>query len=84
MLVDLLLVTVFVFHVYQDSFQSRFNSGCNQGRIFIFSQEGLKNFRWGASHMQYAILDASEHFLKGVKKNLGGLTPPNPQKIPWL
>ena len=28
------------------------------GRIFIFSQEGWKNFRWGASHMQYAILDA--------------------------
>ena len=25
----------------------------------FFSQEGWKNFRWGASHMQYAILDAS-------------------------
>ena len=26
---------------------------------FSFSQEGWKNFRWGASHVQYAILDAS-------------------------
>ena len=30
----------------------------NQGWIFIFLQEGWKKFRWGASHMQYAILDA--------------------------
>ena len=26
----------------------------------FFSQEGWKNFRLGASHMQYAILDALE------------------------
>ena len=32
----------------------------HQGRILIFSQEGWKNFRWGASYMQYAILDALE------------------------
>ena len=30
----------------------------NQWRIFIFLQEGWKNFRWSASHMQYVILDA--------------------------
>ena len=38
----------------------------SQGRIFIFFTrrggkilEGLKNFRWGASHIQYAVRDAS-------------------------
>ena len=32
-----------------------------QGQIFIFfNRRGGKNFRWGASHMQYAILDALE------------------------
>ena len=39
---------------------SLFAHRANQGRIFIFSQEGWKNFRWGASHMQYAIFDALE------------------------
>ena len=29
-----------------------------KGGFSLFSQEGWKNFRWGASHMQYAILDA--------------------------
>ena len=29
-----------------------------KGRFSFFSLEGWKNFRWGASHMQYAILDA--------------------------
>ena len=28
-----------------------------KGRFSFFSQEGWKNFRLGASHMQYAILD---------------------------
>ena len=31
----------------------------NKGGFSFFSQEGWKNCRWGASHMQYAILDAS-------------------------
>ena len=28
-----------------------------KGRFSFFSQEGWKNFMWGASHLQYAILD---------------------------
>ena len=31
----------------------------NKGGFSFFPQEGWKNFRWGASHMQYAILAAS-------------------------
>ena len=34
----------------------------------FFSQEGWKNFRWGASHMQYAILDASGGTSNGKPK----------------
>ena len=36
------------------------NFASNKGGFSFFSQEGWKNCRWGASHMQYAILDASE------------------------
>ena len=32
----------------------------SNGGFSFFSQEGWKNFRWGASDMQYAILDALE------------------------
>ena len=49
-----------------------------QGQIFIFSQEGWKNFRWSASHMQYAILDASDaswqtKLHQGVKQHSSGV-----------
>ena len=30
-----------------------------KGGFSFFSQEGWKIFRWGASHMPYAVLDAS-------------------------
>ena len=51
-----------------------------QGRIFIFSQEGWKNFGWGVSHVQYAILDAlggawngKPKCARGVKRNTSGV-----------
>ena len=51
-----------------------------QGQIFIFSQEGWKNFRWGASHMQYDFLYALEgarigkpKCARGVKRNSSGV-----------
>ena len=34
-------------------------SSMQQGQIFVFSQEGWKNFRWGASSAIYgAVLDS--------------------------
>ena len=39
-----------------------------KGRFSFFSLEGWKNFRWGASHMQYAILDASGGAKNGKPK----------------
>ena len=44
-----------------------------KGGFSFFSQEGWKNFRWGASHMQYAILDALEGALNGKPKCARGV-----------
>ena len=52
----------------------------SKGRFSFFSQEGWKKFRWGASHMQYAILDVLEgagngkpKCTTGVKQNSSGV-----------
>ena len=43
-------------------------SGGPKGGFSFFSQEGCKNFRWGAKYMQYAILDALERAWNGKPK----------------
>ena len=44
-----------------------------KGGFSFFSQEGWENFRWGASHIQYAILDASGGACNGKPKCARGV-----------
>ena len=48
--------------ILSQSGRGRVSERLSKGGFSFFSQEGWKNCRWDASHMQYAILDASgEH-----------------------